>query len=110
MVSNTSLVESLKRIQDEQRLTDGAMAQKLGCTRQLYQATKTGKISLGLTILKGSTMAFPELIGDAIFFLTNDAHIRAKVVDACTTIPAPSQSRILGALRGFCDVFHRTRS
>ena len=99
MDTNTQLIEKLKEIQRIQILTDGQMAKKLGCTRQLYQATKTLKVSVGLTILRGATRAFPELIGDAIFFLTNGVQGITTLANINRNVPQPSSSQRWGVLR-----------
>ena len=98
MSNYLSLIESLKSIQREQHLTDSQMAERLGCARQLYQATKTGKISVGLTILKGTTMAFPELIGNAIYFLTDGAQGLTTSQNINTTPSQTAQNKILAYL------------
>ena len=67
------LLSDLRWIQYSQHLTDAGMAEKLGCTRQLYQMTRTYKIPLGLKILRGSIKAFPRLLPDAMYFLSPDA-------------------------------------
>lgn len=99
MTTNTELIEKLKQIQGQQALTDGQMAEKLGCTRQLYQATKTGRIPIGLTILKGATKAFPEVIGDAIIFLTDGAHRVTAMPNLATAHTETHQEKQQGGLR-----------
>lgn len=72
MVGN--LVSTLRGIQKAEGLSDMEMAKRLGCSRQLYQMTRTGKIPLGKKILTGISAAFPELQQDVIYFLSNDAN------------------------------------
>jgi DNA-binding XRE family transcriptional regulator len=75
-----TFVEKLKQIQETAGYSDKVMAQMIGCSRQQYQATRSGRIPLGLTILKGGVRVFPELIPDAIYFLTDGAHIETQIV------------------------------
>lgn len=110
MASNTDLPQRLKKIQEQLDFTDGQMAQCLGCTRQLYQATKTGKVSVGLTILKGATKAFPELIGDAIIFLTDGADIQTKTADICTTHSQTAQNKLWGVFKRILRTLHLSNS
>ena len=95
---NPELIASLKEIQQQEGLTDGEMAKRLGCARQLWQATKTGKISVGLTILRGAVKAFPALIGDAIIFLTDGADIKALPADVSTRLYEKPQDKNLARL------------
>jgi len=99
------LIETLGQIQKANRLNDSQMAERLGCTRQLYQMTRTGKATIGLTILKGAVRAFPEVIGDAIFFLTNGADIRTGMPDTSTSPSQNAQDGKLGRFRGRCRGF-----
>lgn len=48
------LLQEVKRIQERQKLTDQQMAEKIGCSRVLYQRTRTAKIPVGETFLKGA--------------------------------------------------------
>ena len=69
----TTIIGKLKGIQVREGFIDAKMAQLLGCSRQLYQMTRSGKIPLGLKIPKGISVAFPELKEEAQNFLSNDA-------------------------------------
>lgn len=85
MVSTTKFIDKLKQIQSANGLTDLEMAQRLSCSRQLYQKTRTEQIPLGNKILHGVIRAFPEELNkDAIYFLTSDAHQLAEVADRNT--------------------------
>jgi len=68
-----ALITKIKTLQLKERMSDREMAERLGCTRQLYQMTRTGKIPPGNKIIKGISAAFPELQQDVIYFLSNDA-------------------------------------
>ena len=70
-MANPELIRKLTEIQARNKLTDGEMAQTLGCSRQLYNATKMGKISIGLTILRGIKQSFPELSSSILISLDN---------------------------------------
>jgi hypothetical protein len=55
------LVNKLVEIQEEEELSDTQMADVIGCSRQIYQATRTGNIPAGQTVLKGVLKTFPQL-------------------------------------------------
>jgi imidazoleglycerol-phosphate dehydratase len=50
----TDILERVVRIQNTQGYTDSVMAQKIGCSRPLYQRTRTGKVPVGGTFLRGA--------------------------------------------------------
>ena len=65
-------------IQQEQKLSDGAMADYIGCSRQHYQMVRTGLAGLGLIVVRGALQAFAgdkELIKHAAEWLANDPAI-----------------------------------
>ena len=69
-------VKRLIAIQQEQKLFDGDMAEKIGCSRQLYQMTRTNQAPLGLVIIRGGLRAFPgdrELIKGAALWIRDGA-------------------------------------
>ena len=89
----SKIVGKLREIQLARGLTDMQMAQRLNCSRQNYQKTRTGEIPLGIKILKGISVAFPELQGDVIYFLSNGAN---KLPDNATKNPS------FQGLKSFC--------
>jgi imidazoleglycerol-phosphate dehydratase len=48
------LIEKVIRFQKDHGYADQQMAQKIGCSRPLYQRTRTGRIPVGGTFLKGA--------------------------------------------------------
>jgi len=68
----SELIGKLKYMQVQEGLTDKEMAIRLGCSRQLYQMTRTGKVPPGNKIIKGISTSFPELQQDVIYFLSNN--------------------------------------
>ena len=98
MLSN--LITTLEQRQRHLDLNDSQMAHRLGCSRQLYQMTRTGKIPPGPRVLKGISGAFPELQQDIIYFLSSNADELSKGGD---TIPLkePSGAQERG-LKRFC--------
>ena len=68
------IIGKLKDIQEREGLSDAAMAERLGCSRQTYNSTRLGRIPTGNKILKGVSTAFPELKDDVIYFLSSDAN------------------------------------
>lgn len=100
MTDNTQLVNKLIKIQEKENFTDLQMAERIGCSRQLYQMTRTLRIPVGVKILKGALKAFPELSGDAYIFLIDSADKQTEKADVRTTIPQALQDRILRVLWG----------
>jgi transcriptional regulator with XRE-family HTH domain len=80
-----SLSHKIREIQVKKGLSDREMAEKLGCSRQLYQMARTGKIPLRHKILKGISLAFPELQGDILIFLSTNVTNQAEQVTNDTT-------------------------
>jgi len=66
-------ITKLVDMQTREELTDREMAERLGCSRQLWQMTRSGKIPPGKTIIKCITKNFPELHQDIIYFLAQSA-------------------------------------
>ena len=54
MNSVDNVLEKTVRYQKEHDLSDQQMAEKIGCSRPLYQRTRTGRITAGGTFLKGA--------------------------------------------------------
>lgn len=52
--SPEALLQEVRKIQERLKLTDQQMAEKIGCSRVLYQRTRTAKIPVGDTFLKGA--------------------------------------------------------
>ena len=66
--------EHLREVQQLEALTDREMADRIGCSRQLYNMTRTGKAPIGYKILEGAVRAFPELEKPALNFLITGVH------------------------------------
>ena len=104
-----TLISKIKEIQEREGLTDVEMARRLGCSRQLYQGTRSGKIPLGRKILNGIMTGFPELKKDVIYFLTNDANKSPK--DANKNPPKqPSEAQKRGWKRFFGELIEKIKS
>jgi imidazoleglycerol-phosphate dehydratase len=54
MESSEAILAKIVQIQQKQGLSDNQMARKIGCSRPLYQRTRTGKIPIGGRFLKGA--------------------------------------------------------
>ena len=54
MDSVNEVLSKIVKIQENQGYSDQQMAEKIGCSRPLYQRTRTGKVPLGGTFLKGA--------------------------------------------------------
>lgn len=54
MESSETLLAKIVQMQQKQGFSDQQMARKIGCSRPLYQRTRTGKIPVGGRFLKGA--------------------------------------------------------
>jgi imidazoleglycerol-phosphate dehydratase len=67
MDSPEEILKKVIQLQKTKRYSDQQMAQKIGCSRPLYQRTRTGKIPIGGSFLKGAMtlreMKAPYLTG-----------------------------------------------
>ena len=54
MDSTDEILNKVTKIQNSNGYSDQQMAEKIGCSRPLYQRTRTGKIPVGGTFLKGA--------------------------------------------------------
>jgi imidazoleglycerol-phosphate dehydratase len=54
MDSTNELLKKVVQLQDRSGYTDQQMAGKIGCSRPLYQRTRTGRVPVGGTFLKGA--------------------------------------------------------
>jgi len=54
MDSTNEILNKVTKIQNSDGYSDQQMAEKIGCSRPLYQRTRTGKIPVGGTFLKGA--------------------------------------------------------
>jgi imidazoleglycerol-phosphate dehydratase len=59
MTSVNEVLQKIVQLQEKRGYSDHQMAEKIGCSRPLYQRTRTGKIPVGGTFLKGA-MKFIE--------------------------------------------------
>ncbi len=63
------LIERLITRQRELGLTDGEFARRLGISRTLWWAIRTGQRAMGLRSLRGIVRAFPDLDDEVLAFL-----------------------------------------
>lgn len=100
-----TLITRLREIQQRDGYTNFQMAEKLGCSGQLYRDTKTGSLPVGLTLLKGAVKAFPEVALDALIFLADGADISTCLAEICRDAHQKPQkshtTSLLGRLKGF---------
>jgi imidazoleglycerol-phosphate dehydratase len=54
MDSLSDILEKIVQLQNSKGYTDEQMAAEIGCSRPLYQRTRTGKIAIGGTFLRGA--------------------------------------------------------
>lgn len=62
VVQLEQLVEQVTQIQRSKGYTDQQMADKIGCTRQTYQQTRTGKIEVGNAYFNGAMRFLSPLV------------------------------------------------
>ena len=94
-----TVIAKLKGIQSREGLTDKEMAKLLGCSRQTYQGTRTGKLSPGKKIITGISATFPELKEDVHIFLSSNAN---KCSSDATKTPLSEGSEPQSKLLRFC--------
>jgi transcriptional regulator with XRE-family HTH domain len=58
------IVTKVRSIQREHGWTDAQLAERLGVARQLWGLTHAGQAALGLSLLSGIRVAFPELASE----------------------------------------------
>jgi len=95
----SQVIDKLKGIQEREGMSDMKMAQRLVCSRQLYQATRTGKLPVNNKIIRGILKAFPELEQDVIYFLSYDDKMLAGIDNNSTEQLSEPQGR---GLKRFC--------
>jgi imidazoleglycerol-phosphate dehydratase len=61
MDSPEMVLQKVIQLQESNRFSDQQMAGKIGCSRPLYQRTRTGKIPMGGTFLKGAMKLLESL-------------------------------------------------
>jgi imidazoleglycerol-phosphate dehydratase len=61
MDSTDEILKKIVHIQNSRGYSDQQMAEKIGCSRPLYQRTRTGKIPVGGTFLKGAMKLLASL-------------------------------------------------
>jgi len=60
MDSTDEILKKIKQIQESNGYSDQQMADKIGCSRPLYQRTRTGKIPVGGMFIKGAMKLLAE--------------------------------------------------
>ncbi len=99
-------IQKKEHLTDKKCFTDEEMATKIGCSRQLYQMTRTEKIPVGFKILEGAVRAFPELQRSAIYFLMHGANKTTETADQHVTPCQTSHNRrhgVFGYFQGLWD-------
>lgn len=62
METANEVMEKVIRYQKDRGYSDQQMAEKIGCSRPLYQRTRTGRIPIGGTFLKGAMKLLAPLV------------------------------------------------
>ena len=63
-----------KLLQKQGDQSDYAFARMIGVKRPLWQLTRTGKLPIGITLLKAIVQTYPELNIDVLDFLSGSDH------------------------------------
>jgi transcriptional regulator with XRE-family HTH domain len=63
------LIDLLEAKRKELGLSDAAFARRLGVSRPLWSATRSGTRAVNITLLRGVVRAFPEMDGDVLNYL-----------------------------------------
>jgi len=71
-------IQQLAQIQKRDKLSDRQVAERLGCSRVLWQMTRTGRVPLGHKVILGIFQGFPELHTSMSVFLANSADESSK--------------------------------
>ena len=61
MESAERVLQQIIKLQKDNNYSDQQMADKIGCSRPLYQRTRTGKIPMGGTFIRGAMKVLAEL-------------------------------------------------
>ena len=61
MESAERVLQQIIKLQNDNGYSDQQMAEKIGCSRPLYQRTRTGKIPMGGTFIRGAMKVLTEL-------------------------------------------------
>jgi imidazoleglycerol-phosphate dehydratase len=64
MDSAETVLQKIVQLQNTNGYSDQQMADKIGCSRPLYQRTRTGKIPMGGTFLKGAMDLLKSLVAE----------------------------------------------
>jgi imidazoleglycerol-phosphate dehydratase len=60
------VMEKIVRLQKESGYSDQHMAEKIGCSRPLYQRTRTGRVPVGGTFLKGAMKLLASSVSGSV--------------------------------------------
>ena len=61
-MAKRDLIEALERIRNEKQWSDGEMAEVLGCARTTYLGARNGTTPIGMAIVQGVAVRFPDLL------------------------------------------------
>ena len=101
-------IAKLVELQVKGELTDREMAERLGCSRQLWQMTRSGRTPLGKTMAKCITRNFSELNQDIIYFLAQSADKLSNEGDR-NPLSQLSEPQGRGIKRFFVELLGRIR-
>ena len=74
------LIELLQARQRELGLSDGAFARRLGVSRSLWIAVRSGRRAVGLNLLRGVVRAFPDLDDEVLDYLREDGKLAGSAL------------------------------
>ncbi len=93
------MLDKLIKLQVQEEMSDRKFAGKLGISTQLWQATRTSKRPIGLTLIKAVIRAYPRLRFDVFESLCRECYEKPNDIpqEGYQTL----RQRYLAAYRGF---------
>lgn len=74
------MLGKLIKVQAQEGMSDRQFAGKLGISTQLWQATRTGKRPIGLTLIKAVIRAYPSLRFDVFESLCRECYEKRNTI------------------------------
>lgn len=98
-----------KLIEKQGDLSGHQFAKKLKTSQQLWQATRTGRRPIGLTIIKGFAPLYPDLALDVLSFLGFDVKEVISLLINRTDAPETSPGQKIPSFWHRVRLWHKTK-
>jgi imidazoleglycerol-phosphate dehydratase len=79
MESTSAILEKVVQLQNSKGYSDQQMAAKIGCSRPLYQRTRTGRVPVGGTFLKGAMKLLASVVPESRTSVVNRETKETKI-------------------------------